>query len=107
MREELTTTGYAKKSVKVSELTHLQADSKYIEAHHAGGSILLDETLMALEEEFGDKLLRIHRSTLVVRSKALEIERIDGRHRLHVEGVIGTLPVSRRYAASVRRGLQK
>ncbi|SFQ46651.1 two-component system, LytT family, response regulator AlgR [Geopseudomonas sagittaria] len=107
MREELTTSGNTLKrsSIKLADLTHLQADSKYVEAHGAGGSILLDEPLVALEREFGDTLLRIHRSTLVVRSKAIEVERHGEHHYLHVEGVIGTLKVSRRYVAKVRQQL--
>jgi len=84
---------------------YLRADSKYVEAHHVNGMLVLDESLASLEREFGEKLLRIHRGTLVARSKALEVERHGEHYYLHVDGVIGTLRVSRRYAAMVRKEL--
>ena len=38
------------------------ADQKYVTVHHINGEHLLDDTLKDLEEEFGNRLLRIHRS---------------------------------------------
>lgn len=111
MRTELAeiTRGQVKRSVALADLTHLRADHKYVEAHGGGQVAVLDETLAKLEAEFGDTLLRIHRSVLVVRSKAVAVERdteSGDRYWMHVEGEIEPLPVSRRYVARVREALR-
>jgi len=105
-----TTRNPIKRSVSMDELTHLRSDCKYVEAHGAGKVVILDDSLLKLEREFGDRLLRIHRAVLVVRSKAVAVERdpvTKKRHWLHVEGEIEPLPVSRRYVARVRKELEK
>jgi DNA-binding LytR/AlgR family response regulator len=109
MRTELTeiTRGQVKRSISLADLTHLRADCKYVEAHGGGKVAILDESLASLEREFGDLLLRTHRGVLVVRSKAVAIERDKelSRHWLHVEGEIEPVPVARRYVAMVREAL--
>ena len=61
------------------------ADSKYVSARHAGGELLLDETLKELEHEFADAFVRVHRNT---------------------RGHSAPVEVSRRQTAEVRRRLR-
>lgn len=88
-------------TVPVDDVTHFRADSKYVVAHHAGGELLLDEPLHALETRFGERFVRIHRGTLVSAKhlKAICPQR-DGCALAMVEGVSEPLTVSRRHRRS-------
>lgn len=78
------------------------ADNKYVAARHAGGELLIDETLKDLEHEFGERFLRVHRNALVAID---HVERLDG-NTLHLRGDGQALTVSRRHLADVRRRLR-
>lgn len=94
-----------KRSFQVADLLYLRADSKYVEAHHAGGMLILDESLAALEREFGDKLLRTHRGALIARDKQARLVKRDVDWLVEIEGADELVPVSRRYVARVRKEL--
>lgn len=87
-------------------VTHFQADSKYVAAHHPGGDLLLSEPLKALEKEFSGRFLRIHRSTLVRIDRIVSMRRErDTAYLLTLDGLDEPLPVARRHAADVRRAI--
>lgn len=89
--------------VPVQSVRCLLADSKYVTARHEKGELVLDETLKALESEFPDRFLRVHRNALV----AVEhVERLEG-NRVFLRGDPEPLEVSRRHGAEVRRRLQR
>ena len=68
------------------------------------GEILIEDTLKALEEEFADRFVRIHRNALVARRYIDGLERDDEGHgRLKLSGIATTLEVSRRHIAEIRR----
>ena len=82
---------------------YLQAEEKYVVVHHARGEDLIEESLKSLEEEFGDRFVRIHRNCLVARHEIIELKRAaDG----HVQAVLRhgahPLEVSRRCVAGLR-----
>ena len=91
----------------VSGIRFFQADSKYVIARDAQQSLLIEDPLKSLEEEFADRFLRIHRNALVARVyvKALEKD-AEGRCLVVLEGVEERLEVSRRHAPEVRRWLR-
>lgn len=96
--------GNHSKTVAIEAVTHLAADTKYVSAYHPEGQLLLDDTLIKLEAEFGDRFVRIHRNTLVARSK---IQSVTRAHKLNcylvaVEGVAEPLRVSRIQVRVVR-----
>ena len=83
---------------------YLLAEDKYVVVHHAQGEVLVEESLKALEDEFGDDFVRIHRNCLVARSKLAGLVRsADGRVFASVEGASGTLEVSRRNLPALRK----
>lgn len=89
--------------VPVQSVRCLLADSKYVTARHNEGELVLDETLKALESEFPDRFLRIHRNALV----AVEhVERMEG-NLVYLRGDSEPLEISRRHGAEVRRRLQR
>lgn len=70
-------------TLPVSEVTHFLADSKYVEAHHPGGVLILSDTLARLERELPD-FIRLHRGALVRRTlvTGFRRQRLFGQPRL-------------------------
>lgn len=89
--------------VPVQSVRCLLADSKYVTARYDEGELVLDETLKALEREFPDRFLRIHRNALVAVD---HVERVEG-NQVFLRGDPEPLEVSRRHGAEVRRRLQR
>jgi two-component system response regulator AlgR len=89
--------------IPVEDVHYLQAEEKYVVVHHARGEDLIEESLKSLEEEFGERFVRIHRNCLVARHEILELKRAaDG----HVQALLRhgdqPLEVSRRCVAGLR-----
>jgi len=89
--------------IPIEDVHYLQAEEKYVVVHHARGEDLIEESLKSLEEEFGERFVRIHRNCLVARHELVELKRgPDG----HVQAVLrhgqAPLEVSRRCVSSLR-----
>jgi two-component system response regulator AlgR len=94
--------------LEVAEVRVLLADQKYVSAIHPGGSLLLDESLRELEEEFGERFLRVHRNALVARAWVRALHREGaGEWVLDLDGVDTRAVVSRRHLAEVRAALER
>jgi two-component system, LytTR family, response regulator AlgR len=94
-------------AVPVEEVLYLQAEHKYVTVRHASGQILLDEPLKALEDEFSDLFMRVHRNALVSRRQVSGLDRApDGSTLVRLRGCEERLPVSRRHLGEVRRWLR-
>lgn len=92
--------------VAVEEVRYFLAEHKYVTVGFRGGSILIEESLKALEDEFAERFVRIHRNALVSRAHIRALERTgSGRHRVRLRDVEETLSVSRRHLAALRRCL--
>ena len=90
----------------VDEIRCLKADQKYVCAVGADRELLIDEPLKALEREFADRFLRIHRNALVAREYIEELERNrSGTFLVRLRGVRNPLAISRRHLPAVRRAL--
>jgi two-component system, LytTR family, response regulator AlgR len=61
--------------VPVEAVLYLKAEQKYVTARTAEREYLLDEALVQLEQEFGERFLRLHRSVLVARAAVRGVER--------------------------------
>ena len=93
--------------IPVVEILYLKADQKYVCIGCAGRELLLDEPLKALETEFSDRFLRIHRNALVAKDRVVSLERVpDGSLELRLRGVDQVFSVSRRHAGDVRKALK-
>ena len=89
--------------IPIDDVRYLQAEEKYVVVHHARGEDLIEESLKALEDEFGERFTRIHRNCLVARHELVEIKRgADG----HVHAILRhgdkPLEVSRRSVPQLR-----
>lgn len=92
--------------VPVESVRFLRAEHKYVTVYFPGGELIVDESLSALEEEFAEHFLRVHRNTLVAPAYVRGMVRDgDGPQQLVIDGVDERVAVSRRLAAGVRKSL--
>lgn len=94
------------------DILYLRADHKYVEAGTASRSYLLDESLVQLEQEFGEHFLRIHRGVLVARAAVIglipgDAEGDDAGWAVVLRDSPLRLPVSRRQLGAVREVLRQ
>ena len=100
------------KLIPVSDVHYFLADQKYVSVIHANGQDLIDDSLKALEEEFGGGFVRIHRGALVSLSAIESLRKTDdGRIQVMLRGGSTDddegLMVSRRHLTNVKRRLKK
>jgi len=93
--------------VPVREIVFLRAELKYVTLRTRGAEHLIEEPLVALEAEFTERFVRVHRNCLVARAAVRGFERAaGGEEEPHWNVVLGgiaeRLPVSRRQWAAVR-----
>ena len=91
--------------VPVQDILYFMADSKYVTVRTTGEEHLIEDSLVNLEKEFGEKVfLRIHRNALVATDYIKGIEKSTaGNWQVALKGLEKKLDVSRRHAAAVRR----
>lgn len=91
--------------VPVQDILYFMADSKYVTVRTTGEEHLIEDSLINLEKEFGEKVfLRIHRNALVATSYIKGIEKsTTGNWQVALKDLEKKLDVSRRHAAAVRR----
>ena len=88
----------------LSEVVCLLAEDKYTTVIHQKGRLVIDQTLLDLENEHPTVLVRIHRSTLVARKSIRGLEKAsDGRHFVKLEGCEDRPQVSRRNLPAIRK----
>ena len=97
--------------VPVEQVIYLKAELKYVTVRTRQREYLIEDSLTALEAEFGDRFVRIHRNALVCRSSIAGFERVppDSRSvgaephwQVVLRDVSERLPVSRRQWSTVR-----
>ena len=98
--------------VPVDDVISFHADQKYVRmVHGAAGEALreslIDEPLKALEAEFRDDFVRIHRNSLV-RTKAIKSLQRDatGQYSATLRDSDEILPVSRRHVTTLKQRLK-
>lgn len=93
--------------IPLTEIRFFQADHKYVTVRHEGGEVLIDDTLRDLEQEFGDKLVRVHRNALVMMDHLEGLERDSrGQYQVKMRGIQERLDVSRRHVSGLRKLVQ-
>ena len=93
----------------VEDISYLRAELKYVTAHTPSRDYLLDASLTQLEQEFGERFLRVHRNCLVARKWIAGFERAqdpggEPHWMVKLAGTSEKLPVSRRQWPMVRGG---
>ncbi|WP_288688542.1 LytTR family DNA-binding domain-containing protein [uncultured Acinetobacter sp.] len=94
--------------VPVENIYYFLADQKYVTVRHKNGSVLIDETLKDLENEFGDRFIRIHRNALVSIGFLDGLEVVSsGQYQVRCRDLEERLAVSRRHLPNLRERIQK
>jgi two-component system response regulator AlgR len=94
-------------TVLIEDVLYLLAEQKYVTVRHAGGRMLIDESLKSLEQEFPERFVRIHRNALVAIEQLVGLEKAaDGASLAVLAGCEERLPVSRRHLPEIRRFLR-
>ncbi|WP_028310020.1 LytR/AlgR family response regulator transcription factor [Derxia gummosa] len=98
--------------VPVLDILYFRAEMKYTTIRTRDAEYLTEESLTALEEEFGEYFVRVHRSALVARNaiagcqrasrEGTESESGDQGWQIQLRGLDETLPVSRRQWPNVK-----
>jgi len=93
--------------VPVRDIVFLRAELKYVTLRTRSAEHLIEEPLVALEREFAETFVRVHRNCLVARKAVRGFERAGGegdeaRWNVVLEGLDERLPVSRRQWSEVR-----
>jgi two-component system response regulator AlgR len=65
--------------VPVEDIVYLRAELKYVTIRTVARELLTEESLTALESEFGERFVRIHRNALVARRFIEGFQRIRGK----------------------------
>lgn len=95
--------------IPLPDIIYLKAELKYVTVRTHAREYLVEESLTRLEEEFGERFVRAHRSCLVARAAIRGFERgsgagesSDGQWEVLVNGCDERIAVSRRQQHIVR-----
>jgi len=93
--------------IPVAEIVYLKAELKYVTVRTAAREHLVEESLTRLEQEYGERFVRVHRNCLVARAAIRGFERAateggEAHWLVLLAGVEEKLPVSRRQQHIVR-----
>jgi two-component system, LytTR family, response regulator AlgR len=93
--------------VALEQIRYFQADQKYVTVNHVHGEDLIEESLKTLEQEFPDRLVRIHRNALVNLSFLAGFQKSGGQYVVLLRDSEQQLEVSRRHVPEVRALLRR
>ncbi len=92
--------------IPVADVVYLKAELKYVSVRTATREYLIEESLTRLEQEFGERFVRVHRNCLVARAAVRGFERVEDEDEAHwvvmLDGVEERIDVSRRQQHIVR-----
>jgi two-component system response regulator AlgR len=91
--------------IPVEDVLYLKAELKYVTVRTSAREYLIEDSLVRLEEELGERFTRIHRNCLVANSRIREIGKLPGDddgHFLRLDGLDERLAVSRRQYSTLR-----
>ncbi|OUR83520.1 DNA-binding response regulator [Cycloclasticus sp. 46_120_T64] len=94
--------------LEIDDIIYFKADNKYTLAVTAETSVLLDQPLKQLAEEYPSMFFRIHRNALVnINSISAIVKCGLGRFKLRLNGCSDSLSISRRHQAELNRLLKQ
>lgn len=93
--------------IPTENIYYFLADQKYVTVRHKNGSVLIDETLKDLEQEFSNKFIRIHRNALISLDYLDGLELVaSGQYQVRCRELDEKLAVSRRHLPMLRERMQ-
>jgi two-component system response regulator AlgR len=92
----------------LAEVICLYSEDKYTTVIHEKGKLVVNQSLLELEEEHGHSLLRVHRSTLVAKNRIRGLEKVSASSfHLVLDGCDERPQVSRRSLPLVRKMIRE
>jgi two-component system response regulator AlgR len=92
--------------IPIDDVIYLKAELKYVTVRTAQREYLIEEALARLEQEYGERFVRVHRNCLVARAAIRGFERASADGEGHwlalLDGCAEKIPVSRRQQYIVR-----
>jgi two-component system, LytTR family, response regulator AlgR len=93
--------------VPVEDIIYFKADQKYVTLRTDEHEYLIEESLTTLENEFGERFVRIHRNALVAESGIVGLTKNgDGHTCIVMRDIEDSLEISRRHLPSIRKKLR-
>jgi two-component system response regulator AlgR len=92
--------------VPVEDIRYFMADHKYVTLRTVDHEHLLEESLKALEDEFGHLFTRIHRNALVADNHIAGLEKASGHCVVTFKDLPDKLEISRRHLPQVRKKIK-
>ena len=93
--------------IPLEDVLYLTADEKYVVVHRAGDTVLIEDSLKAIESAFPQRFVRIHRNCLISAARLLGLQRdAQGEMRALIAGTQDAPEVSRRNLTTVRKLLR-
>jgi len=100
--------GNALELIAIKNIIMFKSDHKYTVVYHTGGRNLIDDPLKNLEQEFGNRIIRIHRNALVNKEFIESFEKDPkGRVSVALKGFRKKFPVSRRHVPGLREFMKQ
>lgn len=94
--------------VSINDVRCFVADHKYVTVYHTKGELLIDDSLKDIEDEFGDRFVRVHRNALVSLQHVEGMERIPpGHYCIRLTGTSMKPVISRRNVTELRNQLKE
>lgn len=91
----------------LQDVIYIEADQGDLTVYTSDKRYMIDGSLKAVQAQFDDDFLRIHRKTLVNKSYINQLQREEGVNVLQLEGIDRVFPVSRRHVSNVVRWVRK
>lgn len=89
--------------IPLEQVRFFVADQKYVTVYHTLGQTLIDDTLKELEQEFGERFLRVHRNALVSVPHLVGMEKApEGHYEVCLQGMHVRPVISRRHVSRLR-----
>ncbi|HEY5776113.1 MAG TPA: LytTR family DNA-binding domain-containing protein [Xanthomonadales bacterium] len=98
------TLGGKVRMLPMADVIYLVAEDKYTTAVHEKGKMVINQSLLDLENEHAGIIVRVHRGALVIKKRIRGLEKAtDGRHFLKLDGCDDRPQVSRRNLPAIRK----
>lgn len=95
------------RQIDVDTIYYFQAEHKYVTLKYAEGEVIIDDSLKSLEQQYGERFLRIHRNALIAKNQLKAIRKDQlGQYWAELKDLPQRLEISRRHVAAVRQYLK-
>ncbi|HSC74948.1 MAG TPA: LytTR family DNA-binding domain-containing protein [Pseudomonadales bacterium] len=93
--------------VPIADVRCFIADHKYVTVYHVKGELLIDDALKDIEDEFGDRFVRVHRNALISMPHVTGMQKVPpGHYCVQLQGTSVKPIISRRNVTDLRNQIK-